>query len=104
MDEQSIHREHTRVRDRSPPTAILNVLHPARQASALWCRLCTATFDGGISCFAKSLRLPCCANTDPTPNDLMNRRIIWRGIATDTVSDDPQKNTKKIAAAVGKMF
>jgi hypothetical protein len=36
--------------------------------------------------------------------DARTKHLIWRGIATDTVSDDPQKNAKKIESAVEKMF
>jgi uncharacterized protein DUF4136 len=36
--------------------------------------------------------------------DARTKRLIWRGIATDTISDDPQKNAKKIEKAVEKMF
>ena len=39
--------------------------------------------------------------------DLFNKKtnkLIWRGTATDTVSDDPQKNARHIQKAVEKMF
>jgi hypothetical protein len=36
--------------------------------------------------------------------DARTERLIWRGIASETVSDDPQKNAKKIGNAVEKMF
>jgi len=31
-------------------------------------------------------------------------KLIWRGTATDTVSDDPEKNAKHIQKAIRKMF
>jgi hypothetical protein len=33
-----------------------------------------------------------------------NRQLLWRGVASDTLSDNPDKNTKKIDKAVSKMF
>jgi Domain of unknown function (DUF4136) len=33
-----------------------------------------------------------------------NKKLLWRGIATDTLSDNPQKNAKKIEEAAEKMF
>lgn len=33
-----------------------------------------------------------------------NKNLIWRGAAADTLSDNPEKNTKKIGKAVEKMF
>jgi hypothetical protein len=39
--------------------------------------------------------------------DLLNaktKKLIWRGTATDEVSDDPQKNARHIQKAVAKMF
>ncbi len=39
--------------------------------------------------------------------DLYNtatKRLVWRGTASDTLSDKPQKNTKKLDDAVKKMF
>jgi hypothetical protein len=33
-----------------------------------------------------------------------NGRLIWRGIARDTVSDKPEKNHKKLAKATEKLF
>ena len=33
-----------------------------------------------------------------------NRKLVWRGVATDTVSDNPQKNAEHIDKAVEKMF
>ena len=36
--------------------------------------------------------------------DAMTKKMIWRGTATDTVSDKAAKNTKKINKAVAKMF
>jgi hypothetical protein len=32
------------------------------------------------------------------------RKLLWRGAATDTLSDKPDKNTKKIEKAVENMF
>ena len=31
-------------------------------------------------------------------------KLVWRGVASDTVSDDPEKNEKKINKAAKKMF
>ncbi len=36
--------------------------------------------------------------------DAMTKKMVWRGVATDTASDKPQKNTKKITKALTKMF
>lgn len=36
--------------------------------------------------------------------DVKEKKAIWRGIGTDTLSDDPEKNTKKVNKAVEKMF
>ena len=33
-----------------------------------------------------------------------SKALIWRGTAADTLSDNPDKNTKKIEKAVEKMF
>lgn len=32
------------------------------------------------------------------------KKLVWRGVATDTVSDKPEKNEKKINNAAKKMF
>jgi Domain of unknown function (DUF4136) len=36
--------------------------------------------------------------------DTAQKQLIWRGIATDTLSDDPAKNEKKLNKATDKMF
>ena len=36
--------------------------------------------------------------------DAERKALVWRGIASDTVSDNPQSNAKKIDSAVAKMF
>jgi len=36
--------------------------------------------------------------------DTSNKRVVWRGTATDTVSDKPEKNEKHLYEAVAKMF
>jgi hypothetical protein len=36
--------------------------------------------------------------------DAKSKALIWRGIGTDELSDDPEKNQKKIAKATEKMF
>ena len=36
--------------------------------------------------------------------DASEKALVWRGIASDTVSDNPQKNAQKIQSAVTKMF
>lgn len=36
--------------------------------------------------------------------DAMTKKLVWRGIATDTVSDNPRKNAEHIDEAVEKMF
>jgi hypothetical protein len=33
-----------------------------------------------------------------------SRQIVWRGVSRDTLSDKPDKNTKKLNKAVEKMF
>ena len=33
-----------------------------------------------------------------------NRNLIWRGVAADTLSDNPDKNSKKIEKVMDKMF
>jgi hypothetical protein len=37
-------------------------------------------------------------------SDGKSKNLIWRGLATDTLSDQSEKNTKKIEKAVEKMF
>jgi hypothetical protein len=36
--------------------------------------------------------------------DAKQKRLVWRGTASDTVSDDPQKNASKITQAAEKLF
>jgi hypothetical protein len=36
--------------------------------------------------------------------DAKGKNLLWRATATDTISDNPQKNEKKIHKAVEKMF
>jgi Domain of unknown function (DUF4136) len=36
--------------------------------------------------------------------DSNSRQLLWRGTATDTLSDKPEKNEKKVNKAVAKMF
>ena len=36
--------------------------------------------------------------------DAKTRKMVWRGVATDTVSDKTSKNTEHVDEAVGKMF
>jgi len=36
--------------------------------------------------------------------DAATRQVIWRGVARDTVSDKPEKNQKKLAKVMEKMF
>ena len=36
--------------------------------------------------------------------DVHTRQLVWRGVATDSVSDKPQKNTPRINKALQKMF
>ena len=36
--------------------------------------------------------------------DAKTKQLVWRGTATDTVNDKPEKNTQKIAGALDKMF
>lgn len=36
--------------------------------------------------------------------DASNKRLLWRGSATDMLSDKPEKNEKKLDKAVDKMF
>ena len=36
--------------------------------------------------------------------DAGQKRLVWRGTASDTVSDDPQKTTEKIHTAVERLF
>lgn len=33
-----------------------------------------------------------------------NKNLIWRGVAADTLSDNPDKNAKRIEKAMDKMF
>jgi len=37
-------------------------------------------------------------------NDPQQKQLVFRGIATDTLSDKPEKNTKKIDKAMAKIF
>ena len=37
-------------------------------------------------------------------SDAKTKQLLWRGVARDTLSDKPDKNTKKIDKAVSKMF
>jgi len=36
--------------------------------------------------------------------DANTKQVIWRSVATETLSDDPEKNTKKLQDAVEDMF
>ena len=36
--------------------------------------------------------------------DQPQNQLIWRAVATDTLSDKPEKNAEKIQKAVAKMF
>jgi hypothetical protein len=36
--------------------------------------------------------------------DAATKKMVWRGVATDTASDKPSKNTAKIDKALAKMF
>jgi Domain of unknown function (DUF4136) len=36
--------------------------------------------------------------------DAKTKKLVWRGIATDTISSDPSKNIKKIQNSAKKMF
>lgn len=36
--------------------------------------------------------------------DVKNKNFIWRGTASDTLSDQPEKNQKKLDKALAKMF
>ena len=36
--------------------------------------------------------------------DASTKQVIWRGVATDTLSDKPEKNTKKLEKVVDEMF
>lgn len=36
--------------------------------------------------------------------DVKNKAFVWRGTASDTLSDKPEKNQKKLAKALAKMF
>jgi hypothetical protein len=36
--------------------------------------------------------------------DAHNRQLVWRGVSSDTLSDKPEKNEKKLDKAVDKMF
>jgi hypothetical protein len=36
--------------------------------------------------------------------DAHNRQLIWRGVSSDSLSDKPEKNEKKLDKAVDKMF
>ena len=36
--------------------------------------------------------------------DTQNKQVVWWGSATSTVSDKPEKNTKKLEKSVAKMF
>jgi hypothetical protein len=36
--------------------------------------------------------------------DAASKKLVWRGIAKDTLSDKPQNNAKKIDKAAEKMF
>jgi len=36
--------------------------------------------------------------------DAHTKQMVWRGVATDSVSDKPEKNTQRIDKALGKMF
>lgn len=36
--------------------------------------------------------------------DMKNKAFVWRGTASDTMSDNPEKNQKKLEKALAKMF
>jgi Domain of unknown function (DUF4136) len=37
-------------------------------------------------------------------SDSHTKQLVWRGTATDTLSDNPDKNSQKIQKAIAKMF
>jgi Domain of unknown function (DUF4136) len=36
--------------------------------------------------------------------DANTKQVVWRGVATETLSDEPEKNTKKLQDAIEDMF
>jgi hypothetical protein len=36
--------------------------------------------------------------------DTRSKQLVWRGVATDTLSEKPDKNVKKLNKAVEKLF
>lgn len=36
--------------------------------------------------------------------DMPTKKLVWRGVANDALSDKPEKNEKKLEKAVGEMF
>jgi hypothetical protein len=36
--------------------------------------------------------------------DASNHQLVWRGVATDTMSDKPEKNEKKVEKAIDKLL
>jgi hypothetical protein len=36
--------------------------------------------------------------------DTSSEHLVWRGLASDQLSDKPEKDTKKVEKAVDKMF
>ncbi len=36
--------------------------------------------------------------------DAQAKQLVWRGVASDTISDNPQQNEKKIDKAAEEMF
>ncbi len=36
--------------------------------------------------------------------DNATKEVVWRGVATDTISDNPEKNTKELQKVIAEMF
>ncbi|MFL6302354.1 MAG: DUF4136 domain-containing protein [Candidatus Sulfotelmatobacter sp.] len=73
-----------------------------RQRSATATGMGRLRMGGGLGTINENI-----SNAGTLVVDISNaqtKQLLWRGTATDTLSDKPDKNSQKIAKAVAKMF
>ena len=59
---------------------------------------------GGMGTSTTTVRTYSVATVVLDMSDAKQKRLVWRGTVSDTMSDNPQKNAKKIATAAEKLF
>lgn len=59
-------------------------------------------WGGGMTTYTKVVELQGTLVIDLV--DAHKKELVWRGTATDTLSDKPEKNAQKIEKATGKLF